>query len=124
MSEIRINKFNNFTPQTSDKKGGKKGDTPEEEILKKPEVNYKKADDVLDYMANSASLEILSIKTKKPINVNNHVSPESAERIAAVMKTFEETILKSAEIAISEFGLDEDSAHDVAILAFGQKHLF
>ena len=122
MSEIRINKIFNVPQRTNEQKG-KKDTAPEQEITKKPELNQKKAGDVLDYMANSSLQEKAFVQNSKNIDVSKYVDEESADRIGKVMKSFEETILQSAEKAIKEFGLSEAAAQDIAIMGFGQRYL-
>ncbi|HSA07679.1 MAG TPA: hypothetical protein P5556_10935 [Candidatus Gastranaerophilales bacterium] len=121
MGDIRINKFNNIQPKQIEKKENAEQKT-EQDIAKKPELTQKKPGEVLDYMANSSVMNQSVIKTKK-VDVNKYVDNESADRIEKVVKAFEETILKSAEIAIGEFGLSEKDSQDVAILAFNQRFL-
>ncbi len=120
MSEIRINKVQINVPPTTPKLGEKK--TAEEQTTKsKPELNQKSAEDILDYMAKSAIPA--GVVGKKPVDVKKYVDQESQQRIEQIMQTFEETILKSAEVAINEFGLSEEAATDVAIVGFNQKFL-
>lgn len=120
MSEIRINKVQvNIPPQTKTKITK---EAPEEKNVKsKQEYEQKPAEDVLDYMAKSAMP--LGIKSKKNIDVDKYIDAKSKERIEKIMQTFEETILKSAETAIQEFGLSEKAANDAAIVGFGRKFL-
>ena len=120
MSDIRINKIQNIPTQKTEKKAQE--EKPEQQIAKAPEITPKKADDVLNYMAQSGALNKSGI-TSKEIDVTKHVNNESAGRIEKMMQSFEETILKSAEIAIKEFGLPEKQGQDVAIMAFNQKFL-
>ncbi len=121
MTDIRINKIHNLQPQQTEKKE-KNEEKKEQEITNKPELKQKKASDVLDYMANTGMLNKTGIKSNK-LDVTKHVDQTSADRIEKVMKAFEETILKSAEIAVEELGISESKAQDVAITAFNQKFL-
>jgi len=73
-------------------------------------------------MAQSGALNKAGIKSKE-VDTTKHVDKVSEARIEAMMKTFDETILKSAEVAIKEFGLSEKQGQDVAIMAFNEKFL-
>ncbi|MCD6149208.1 hypothetical protein J7J13_00280, partial [bacterium] len=75
------------------------------------------------YAANLSVLSHSQIKGFRKINIAKYIDGESADRIEKVVKAFEETILKSAEVAIKEFGLSEQDGQDVAIMAFNQRFL-
>jgi len=120
MSEIRINKVQVNIPSNAPKIGEKKS-TEEQTVNPKPELKQTSAEDILDYMAKSAISA--GVTGKKPVDVKKYVDDASQARIEKIMQTFEDTILKSAEIAINEFGLSEDVATDVAILGFNRKFL-
>jgi len=121
MSDIRINKVGNIQPEQIEKKI-KKAEQAKEQETYKVETNKKDPGEVLEYMANSGALNKSKIQNKK-IDINKHVDSESQQRIEKMMKAFDETILKSAEMAIEEFGLSEKEGQDVAIMAFHQKFL-
>jgi len=121
MSDIRINKIHNLQQQKINKKA--KGEEQEQVLNQKPELARKDADEVLNYMANAGTLNKAQVKSGKKIDVSKYVDNESAARIETVVKAFEQTILKSAEIAIGEFGLSENNSKDVAIMAFNQRFL-
>ncbi len=121
MSDIRINKISGIQPQKTDSKELQE-DKVEKQVTKKPEVVRKDAGEILDHMARSAQLNKFQV-TKKEINVQKYVNADSEKRIEQMMKAFDETILKSAQVAIEEFGLPEEVGQDVAIMAFNQKFL-
>ena len=122
MGDIRINKIHNIHTQKAEQNQAKE-EKHEQEITKKAETTQKDAQEILDYMANSAVMNKSQIKSSQKVNVSKYVDDESADRIGKVVKAFEETILKSAEIAIGEFGLSEQDGQDVAIMAFNRRFL-
>lgn len=121
MSNIRINKIHNLQAQKINQKAKK--EEQEQVLNQKPELTRKDASEVLNYMENAGALNKAQVKSGKKIDVSKYVDKESASRIETVVKAFEQTILKSAEIAIGEFGLSENDSQDVAIMAFNQKFL-
>ncbi len=123
MSEIRINQFNGIQPQKADRAKTKQEEKTEQNIAKKEaRVSQKEAKEVLNFMAQSAALNESQVK-KREINPEKYVDAQSQERIAKMMKAFDDTILKSAEVAIKELGLSEAAGRDVAIMAFNQRFL-
>lgn len=121
MGDIRINKIQSIQPQKIDKKE-KQEEQLQQQVSSKNEATKKDAKEVLEFMANSSALNQPHVKGKT-VDVAKHVSPESQQRIEKMMQAFDQTILKSAEVAIKEFGLSENDGRDVAIMAFNQKYL-
>ncbi|OGI03513.1 MAG: hypothetical protein A2Y25_11000 [Candidatus Melainabacteria bacterium GWF2_37_15] len=122
MSEIRINKLNNYQPPKTSGQP-KKEETTQQEIKQEPTLSQKAPDEVLGFMANQAMLGKAGITGKKAVDVNKYVDTESKERIEKIMVAFEANILKTAETAIKEFGISERAASDAAIIGFNRKFL-
>jgi hypothetical protein len=121
MSEIRINKVHNFQPTQVAKTAPKEEEKQNLEV--KQQANQKDPAEVLDYMANAGTLNKANIKKTGQIDTTKYVDSESQARIEKMMKAFDQTILKSAETAINEFGLSPMAAQEAAIVAFNQKYL-
>lgn len=122
MSDIRINKVHNFQPKSLEKTD-KKEEEKQNLDVKQQTTTPKDAGEVLNFMANAGTLNKANIKKTQSVDTSKYVDAESQARIEKMMKAFDETILKSAEIAIEEFGLPPRAAQDVAIMAFNQKYL-
>lgn len=122
MSEIRINQIKGIQQYKCDKNGKCEEKQEKEQVTEKAQVVKKDGKEVLEYMAQSGALNKNQIK-KSEIDVNKHVDKASEARIEKMMKAFDDTILKSAEMAIEEFGLSEAAGQDVAIMAFNQRFL-
>ena len=122
MSEIRINRLSNYQPPKTSSQPQKE-ETSEQEVKQEPTLSKKAPDEVLGFMANQAMLGKPAITGKQAVDVNKYVDTESRERIEKIMQTFEQTILKSAETAIKEFGISERAASDAAIIGFNRKFL-
>ncbi len=74
------------------------------------------ADDVFKYMSATTTT---SVQMKRAINVKAYVNKESADRISASMKTFEEKFASKLSTVKSEFGnITDELAEKITLSMF------
>ncbi|MDD3150370.1 MAG: hypothetical protein PHV68_06010 [Candidatus Gastranaerophilales bacterium] len=103
--------FNQINPNVRIPRGISKPESkPTEEIKDEssktlPETNYKSADDVLSFMAQSNFSNVGSKETTstRKIEVSKYVTPEQAKRIAGFIQEFEGAVAKGLIELDNEF---------------------
>jgi len=122
MSEIRIQKsmaIGKSNPIPAKKQAE---EAKAETQAQAPQVNPKSADEILDFLSNSAVVSPTSDKAKsKKIEVSKFVSPQQASGIAESVTKFFEGMEKHVEAAMKEFNLTEEQAQNLTALKFNQQ---
>jgi len=126
MSEIRIQPSIRVA-QTQQKQAINNQDDVQTQVqTQTPALKPKTADEVLNFMSNSAVITNTTDKTdtakaKKSIEVSKYISPEQATRIGNSVNAFFAGMEKHVETAMKEFNLTAPQAQNLVSAGFNQK---
>jgi hypothetical protein len=123
----KINFFGSFNLPEKVKVKKETAEQTKEEAPKKPDVNFKSADEVLSFMAKTGEFHNVNKgeKAAKIVEVSKYVTPEQAKRIAGFVQEFEGSVKDGLQLFEKEFGhmgeykgMSEAAKMDVALNSF------